>query len=76
MSENRMIGDLDAKIRRAKDVKLRKKNEWPWSEVRTNADGSVSGIEGYVRVIEPDDGRAPFEIRGTVRWWHHKDTVK
>jgi hypothetical protein len=76
MSENRMIGEIDAKRKREGEIKLRKKNQWPWEEYEKLPDGSERGIEGYVRVITPDDGRPPFEIRGTVRWWRHRDVAR
>jgi len=76
MSESKMIGEIDVKIRQAKARRDRerdnKKNEWPWQEYQKLEDGSERGIEGYVYIPYGAD----FEIRGTVRYWRSAECIK
>jgi hypothetical protein len=76
MSESRMIGSLDAKMRREQEIKTRIRAEGPMVELQRYSDGSESGVERYERTIVPDDGRESFTIRGTVRWWRSADAVR
>lgn len=69
MSEDKMIGMIDAKYRR----KVKAKREaWGVTEYRNNPDGSVQGYEEYVwtdysRRNWDEDG--PLTLKGVVRWW-------
>jgi hypothetical protein len=66
-----MVGALDAKLRREKDKTIRRKSDWPWTEINFEEDGSERGIEGYVYTPQGAD----FQIRGTVRWWRSAKAI-
>ena len=76
MSESRIVGSVDAKMRREKEIRAKIRQDGPTIELQRYSDGSESGVERYERTIVPDDGREPFVIKGTVRWWRSADAVR
>lgn len=72
MSEDKMIGAIDAKYRKKIE---KKKREWGQKEYRTNPDGSVQGYEEYEypvirwpKYVEDGPGEV-YMAKGVVRWW-------
>lgn len=65
MSEDKLIGMIDAKYR-AKRAK--KRTEWGVTEYRKNADGSTQGYEQYNYPVTNSRGES-YDLRGVVRWW-------
>ena len=65
MSEDKMIGMIDAKLR---SRRAKKSREWGQSEYKRNPDGSTQGYEEYFYPVKNNQGEI-YELRGAVRWW-------
>lgn len=67
MSEDKMIGAIDAKYRKKIE---KKKREWGHKEYRVNPDGSVQGYEEYLWDYHTGVSHSsPYPMKGVVRWW-------
>lgn len=71
MSEDKMIGAIDAKYRKRAEKKRR---EWGHKEYKVNPDGSTQGYEEYEYPVSFENnslyGKPETKyLKGVVRWW-------